>query len=506
MSGPRRRAAGPLALLALMVGTAAGAGAQELPVETVGASDVSLDRRLARLLDADPIILTRDTMVAEEDTLRGSVIVLDATLVLEGVVTGDLVLVDAGAFVRPSARIGGDLVNMGGGLYRSELARVRGTIIDMPTASYRVVREPDRILIIAADAPSALDLDGVMGFQPPAYDRVNGLTLMWGARYRLPRLGDITPSIHGEVGWLTERGEPAYGVSGRIRRHATALEGGYDKGWATHDDWLRSDLNNALDYAWDGDDFRDYYEAERLWVGAWREFGDEAKSFYGIVEVRGQVEDASSLRGDDPWHLLPGDVRPNPPIDPGRTTSVMASFDMEWEGRETAFEGRVEYEAAREWLDGRFSFDRLAVRGDWAMRALADHTLEIEFFVQQPLGDVVLPRQRWSFVGGSGTLQTHEFAEFRGDRVVFTETKYIVPLPERLALPVVGAPDIQLIHGAGMAWTEGEDPAFQQELGARLQFFVLYFRYMFDPADLTDNKLDVGLSSPFGGRHPWQRR
>lgn len=497
-----------MALLGVLaaVSVAPGAGAQQLPVETVGSSDVAVDRRLASLLDAGPVVLTRDTTVAAGDTVRGSVLLLDATLILEGVVTGDLVLVDAGAFVRPGAVVLGDLVNVAGGLYRSEIARVDGTILDLPTASYRVVREPDRIVIEAWGGPSPLELDGLVGFQPPAYDRVNGLTAVWGARYHLPRLGDVSPSIHGEVGWLTQRGEPIYGVSGEVRWSATALEAGYEKGWATNDDWIRGDLDNALNYAWDGDDFRDYTGSERRWVGVRHEVGDEAKRFFGVVGVRGQVEDATSLRGGDPWHLWGGPARPNPAIDDGRTTSMVASFDLEWHGLQTDFEGGVEYEAAREWLDGAFAFDRVAVEGDWAMHALANHTLEIEFFLQRPLGGGVMPRQEWSFVGGSGTLQTVEFARYQGDRVVFVESKYIIPMPDRVALPLLGAPDLQLIHAAGKAWVEGEDSGLEQEVGARLQFFGVYLRYMLDPGDFDNNKFDLGLSVPFGSRYPWERR
>lgn len=501
----RRPMTACLPLLAALL-VAAGAGAQQLPVETVGASDVALDRRLTRLLRADPVILTRDTLLARGDTLRGSVLVLDATLIVEGVITGDLVVVDAGAFVRPTAVVRGDLVNMGGGLYRSELASVGGTIIDLPTASYRVVREPDRILIVAADSPSPLKLDGLWGFQPPAYDRVNGVTAVWGARYRLPRLGDLTPTVHGEVGWLTQRGEPTYALSAEVRYRATALEGGYEKGWDTNEDWIRGDLLNSINYAWSGRDVRNYHRVERRWVGARRELGDVQKSFYGVVGVRGQVEDAGSLTGGDPWHLLGDEARPNPGIDEGRTTSVIASFDLEWHGRETDFGGGVEYEAARDWLDGDFTFDRVAAWGDWAMHALADHTLEIEFFVQQPLGSAVLPLQEWSFVGGTGTLQTLELAEYRGDRVIYVESKYIIPLPERVAVPYLGVPDLELIHGAGMAWIEGEDPALRQEVGARLQFFVVYVRYMVDPADPENGELDIGLSMPFGRSYPWERR
>lgn len=508
MSISRRPTPGLLGWLALVAATAGApaAAAQQLPVELVGSSDVAVDRRLSRLLETDPVLLTRDTLIPAADTLRGSVLVLDATLVLEGVVTGDLVLVDAGAFVRPGAVVMGDLVNAGGGLYRSEIARVGGTILDLPTADYVVIREPDRIVIEASGGPSPLELDGLMGVQPPTYDRVNGLTAVWGARYRLPRLGAVSPSVHGEVGWRTQLGEPTYGLSAELRWSATALAGGYEKGWTTNDDWIRGDLMNSINYAWDGDDLRDYNESERRWVGLLHELGDEEKRFFGVLGLRGQVEDAGSLRGGEPWHLLGGDVRSNPAIDDGRTTSVVASFDMEWEGLTTAFEGGVEYEAAREWLEGDFVYDRLTARGDWAMQALADHTLEIEFFGQQPLGDGVMPRQQWSFVGGSGTLQTVELARYRGDRVLFVESKYIIPMPERVALPVVGAPDLQLIHATGMAWVDGDDRSLEQEVGARVELFFLYIRYMLNPTDPGNDKLDVGLTFPFGRSFPWERR
>lgn len=506
MRGPQpvRRLLAAAIMLCVLLAPGTLAGQTGTPIERVGASDVAVDRRLARLLESDPLVVTADTMIPAGDTIARSVLVLDATVILEGTITGDLVLVDAGAFVRPRSVVRGDLVNVAGGLYRSELARVGGTIIDLPTASYRVVRHPDRIVIEATDVPSPLELDGFMGLQAPTYDRVNGLTAIWGARYRLPHLGPVSPSVHGQVGWQTERGEPTYAASGRLRWGPGALAGGYEKGWETNDTWIEDDLDNSINYLWDGDDFRDYNAVERVWAGVSRQFGDVAKQYHAVVAVRGRIEDAESLRGGEPWHLWGDSARANPAIDPGRTTSLVTSFELEWNGQQTYFEGRLEYEAAREWLDGEFEYDRIAARGDWAMRALADHTLEIEFFIQQPLGDVVMPRQEWSYVGGAGTLQTVEFARYRGDRVVFVESKYIVPMPERVALPLLGAPDLELIHGAGMAWVEGEDPAFQQEVGTRLQFFGLYFRFMIDPQDTADTDLDIGLSWPFGGRFPWQ--
>ncbi|MEJ2503756.1 MAG: hypothetical protein P8177_10675 [Gemmatimonadota bacterium] len=497
------------AAVALWTAAAAGTATGQAPVpeiERVGSSDVALDRRLGRLLEAGPLVLLEDTVVAASDTLRGSVLVLDATLVLEGTVEGDLVLVDAGAFVRPGAVVEGDLVNMGGGLYRSQLARVGGVIIDESTAGYRVIREPDRIVIEALDSPSPVTLDEFFGFHVPTYDRVNGVTGVWGGGLRLPRIGSVTPSVHGQVGWMTERGEPTYGASIELRRFGTAVEAGYERGWATNEEWIRDDLRSSLNYLWDGEAFRDYYQAERSWVGLSQAFGDEEKSLRAVLGVRGQVEDASSLESGNPWHLLGDTVRSNPAVDDGRVTSLVADAVLAWRGRETQFDGGVEYEAGREWLDGERVFDRVTARGDWAMHAFANHTLRIEFFLQAPLGDDSLPRQRQTFVGGSGTLRTLERARYRGDHVVFVQSAYIVPLPERLAIPFLGAPEVQLIHAAGKAWLEGEDNALEQELGVRVDFFGVYVRYLVDPTDFDRTEFNVGMRLPVVGGYPWATR
>lgn len=491
-----------LAAAALLPG--GDAAAQE--VELRGASDVALDRRLARLLGEDPLVVTRDTLIARGDTVRRAVLVLgETTLTLEGAILDDLVLVQAGAFVRPGSHVAGDLVNIGGGLYRSEIATVDGTILDLPTAPYRVEEDAGRYVIVASDAPSPLELEGLRGLMPPTYDRVNGLTVQLGATYRFPLLGDVQPFVHGRAGWRTELGEPVYGAAAGARWGPNTLTLGYEHDSDTNDDWVRGDLMNSLNYLLSGKDYRDYHEVDRAWAALTRAFGDEQKSLHGRVGARFQVEDARSLPGDDPWFLLGDTTRANPPVDEGRVTSVIADASLVWVGRETAFDGTLAVEQAVDAFGLDFPFNRVTVDAEWAMRAFADHTLEIETHLQLPLGGGSMPRQRWSFVGGSGTLQTLEFAEFHGDRVLYVESQYIVPLPERVAIPVLSAPTLHLVHAAGMAWTAAERPPLRQEIGARLQFFSLYFRYMLEPTDPSNADLDIGLSWPFGGRYPWQR-
>lgn len=501
----RRARAVALAAATLLVGAPVALLAQT--VETVGTSDVALDRRLASLLDADPLIIAADRRIGRADTIRGSVLVLDATLILEGTITGDLVFVDAGVFVRHGAAVQGDLVNIGGGLYRSELSKVGGTIIDLPDASYRVLRERDRLVIEASATPVAFTPDGLFGIRAPTYDRANGLTVAWGARYRLPRLGDVTPGIRGRIGWRTEAGAPEYGASFALSGSGVRLETGLDRTWATNEAWISSDIRNSVNYLWDGDDFRNYYGASRRWATLQREVGDAAKSFFAVFRLTGQVEDATSLGAGAPWRVLGGPVRPNPAVDDGRITSLIGDVEVEWRGLETDLGARVAYETGLAWRGGEHAFGRLHGHVAFGMHALFDHTLEIEAFGQLPVGGDTLPRQRWSVVGGPGTLQTLAVAERAGDHVLMVETRYRVPLPDFLALPFVGPPEAQLVHAAGMAWLADDDGGMVQELGLGVRFREsLYFRYMIQPTATDRRALVVGLTWPFGRSYPWETR
>lgn len=500
----RLRTAGMAGLVAVTLMAAVGVAAAQT-VERVGSSDIALDRRLARLLTVDPLIISSDQRIRAGDTIPRSVLVLDATLIHEGTILGDLVVVDAGVFVRPESHVTGDLVNMGGGLYRSRTARVGGTIIDLPDASYRVIREEGRLVIEAYAVPNRLALDGFAGFRIPRYDRANGVTATWGAAYQFPRLLGATPVLRAHGGWRTEPGLPAYGGSLTLRSGAVTADVGYQRDGLTHDDWIMGDVRSSLNYLWDGDDFRNHYDAERAWTSLSHAFGDEAKRYSAVLRVAAQIEDATSLAGGDPWHLLGDEPRPNPAIDEGRISSLIGRFDVAWHGVEVDFEAAAEYEAGRTWQDGDHRFDRASVWTRFAMHAFFDHTLEIRGFGQMPVGEDTLPGQRWSFVGGAATLQTVPLGAYRGDHVAYVESRYRIPTPDALALPVLGAPELQLVHATGMAWVGDDDPSLIQEIGARIQFFGLYVQYMVQPDDPDREEWLAGLAWPFEPGYPWER-
>jgi hypothetical protein len=486
-----------LALLLLCTGHAAGQ-----TIEVRGRGDAETDVFLRRLVESGAYTLvTRDTVIGRADTLHGTALVLRATLRLDGVVTGDLVIVDANVFLRPAAQVLGSVRSVAGGFYPSELAIVHGAVRSDPNAPYIVQHRDDGTVIIRGTAqPSVLVLPGIFGFSPPTYDRVDGLTLTHGSGLLLPRIGRAEPILRGRIDYRSQRGAVTGGLELGIPRGATELVGGAERTTLTNERWIRSDLDNSVSFFIKAKDYRDYYEADRAWVELGQSFEAGARS--GRAFVRAQVEDARPLRPGNPWTVMGTPRAENIAIDDGRISSIMGGARLDWTHplHVAMVQGRVE--AARPALAGDHAFAAFVVDSDWAMAALRDHTLRVQTHFQGPLpGTDSLPRQRWTFVGGSGTLNTFDIAEFRGDRVAFVETQYIIPLT-RMRVPVIGRPDLDLLHRAGMAWTAQERLRFEQNIGARLRFSLVNVRVLTNPRAADDIEISVGVNLPRRS-YPW---
>ncbi|HUH12364.1 MAG TPA: hypothetical protein VMK65_04610, partial [Longimicrobiales bacterium] len=173
-----------------------------------GRGEPNLDAHLRRLL-AEPglRVVATDTLIARGDTVRGPLLILGARVLMNGVVEGTLGAVDANLFLRPFARVQGDLVSVAGGLYPSALARVEGEVVDAPLATYTLRREGEGWVIVAhSEGERRLVLEGPLGLGPPTYDRVSGLSLRAGGRYRLPVLAGVAPSVGGYAVYRSARG------------------------------------------------------------------------------------------------------------------------------------------------------------------------------------------------------------------------------------------------------------------------------------------------------------
>lgn len=494
-----------LILTLVLTPLCAGAPLAAQTVEVRGRGVAEHDRYLRDIIERGAYtVISSDTLLARNDTLHGTTLVLGSTLRLEGVVDGDLVIVDANVFVRPTARVHGDIRNIGGGLYYSEVAAVTGRVHSDPNAPYRVaVRDDGGISIIGTTRESPLILYGIKGLQIPTYDRVDGLTLSASAGYAFPMVGDLDPIARGRVDYRFERGELTGGAEIAAARRRTEVAVGAERTTVTNERWIRSDANNSISSLVQGRDRRDYYAADRFYVEGRRllERGARVTNAY----LRAQVEDASSLPARDPWSFR-GEFRDDNIVVPdSRITSAILGVSSVWTLARHVIELDAATEVGTTLLDGDFDFGRYEIDATWAMQAISNHTLKIEPHFQGPLpGTETLPAQRWSFIGGSGTLYTFDIAEFRGDRVAFVETEYSIPFHSALRMRFLGLPRVDLLHMAGMAWSDGDDRSFEQNVGVRLRFNILYLRAVTNPSRFSDDaEFTVGVSFPRRA-YPWQ--
>jgi hypothetical protein len=479
------------------------ASAQRVAARGYGEAD--LDAVLRSTLSGQYTLVTEDRLISRADTVQGNVLVVRARLIVEGTVLGNVVGVDANMYFRPSAVVNGSVTNIAGGFYPSEQAELR-SVENRPLAPYHV-RESDGVLIIeGTNSRPALKLGGLFGLQNPEYNRVDGVRAEFGPTLLLPPFFALEPSLFASVGYATHRGDLITRAGIGFRRGRSNLIAGWENNITeTNDRWIRSDLKNSLSYFWNAKDYRNYYEAERIYAEFSRTLERGARETR--IWLRGQREDASPLVAGKPWTVLKADtVRPNPLIPESSITSVILGAESEWEGLTSAWQlsGWIE-SAGAELVDSDHAFNMYGLDGLFAMKAIANHTLEIEGNFRGPLpGTESLPEQRWTHIGGSGTLYTFPIAEFRGDRLVFVESEYTIPFSERLRLPILGLPRLRLMHNIGMAWTDIDDRRFEQNIGARIQFTMAHLRYVVDPRS-GDSKFSVGVSFP-SRSYPWEKQ
>jgi hypothetical protein len=500
MSGVLRRL---LVAAGMLLACAAPALAQR--VEVRGRGDLENDAFLRRLVESGNYqLITRDTLVTRNDTIPGNALVLSATLRLDGVIAGDLIIVDANVFMRPSARVLGAIHNVGGGFYPSELAVVEGGTRSEPNAPYIVRERGDTFVILGTARPSVLVRPGLFGFAIPTYDRVDGLTLSYGTGILGPRAGRVEPMIRGRIDYRSQRGAITGGAEVVLPRGGTELVAGAERTTATNERWIRGDLDNTVSFLFLGKDYRDYFEVDRGFAEIRRTLEQGPRTTTAFL--RAQVEEARTLRAGTPWTLFGTARTDNVAVDDGRISSLLGGGKMTWDHPLHVIRLSGQIEAAGAVLNGAHSFNAYSLDADWAMAALADHTLRVQAHIQGPLpGTDSLPRQRWSYVGGSGTLYTFDWAEFRGDRVVMVETRYIMRL-QPLRLRVLGTPDLELLHLTGMAWTADERRPFEQNVGARLRYAIVNVRFLTNPADFwADREISVGLNLPRRA-YSWERR
>lgn len=472
-------------------------------VQSRGYGEADLDETIRLAIASRPLIIVRDTVVGAHDTIPRGVLVLSARFILDGTIVGDLTGVDANIYVRPSAVVTGAVTNIAGGLYPSERAKT-GSVEDRPLAPYRVIRSDQNYVIEGTVKFPALRLLG--GFQMPEYNRVDGLRAEVGPAILLPPAFGVEPIVRGSIGYATEREEVIGRAHLELKRGRSTLIGGWeDDITQTNDGWIRASLRNSVSFLWNGKDYRDYYEADRVFLEFQRvlERGNRTSRYW----IRGQNELSHALVEGDPFVIWkPDSVRFNPPVPARRVTSMFIGARSAWVGASSAWDISGEIEVAAKVQNADAVYKAYIARVDYAMRAIADHTLRIEANFRGPLpGTEDLPLQRWTFVGGSGTLYTFPVAAFRGDRLAFFETDYRIPFARSTKVPLLGRPTLRLMHNIGMAWSRHQEPEFEQNIGARVQFPFAFARVVTNPEQFGDQaEFTLGVTLP-DKAYPWEK-
>lgn len=431
--------------------------------------DWPAERQFDDFLDAGGYVLVQaDTVLRAADRIEGNLLVLEADVRIEGEVTGDVVAVGGDLFLRPGARIGGGILVLGGGFYASQRAEVAGELTYRPNDMYAVRRRAAAIRIHPIrEIPETLTLHGLSGITFPTYQRVDSWTIGLGATVRNINW-DWQPSLEGRVRLKTDRGRlegtlrQAWYPTGSLQFGAEA-----ERVTRTNEAWVRGDVANTLSFLFAGDDFRNYYEADRVALFL---RGTETARWGPILEV--EWERARSLDASDRFVLFAGDdTEANPDVDDGEVLTARLGAQVRRRTASTSLLASGTIELADSTVAGDFTYVTGELQADWAGPGLAAHESEAFLLLRGDLSGTA-PRQRWTAVGGRATLPTIPLLSERGSRLAFGQVTYLVPF-EGLRVGVLGAPRWFVRAAAGAGWNEGEEAGFETNIisGIRLSIF-----------------------------------
>lgn len=448
----------------------------------------------------------RDTVLARTDTVPGSVLLLEGTARIAGRIEGDLYVVDGDLFLRSGGSVEGDVLVLAGGFYDSGLAEVGGGITYRPNEPLRVRPTGGGFEIISEVEPEpAFELDGTYGVHLPTYDRVNGLSFPAGALARLSTVPG-RPELAGGVTWIPARGDADFrlhnswypGERLRLGLYATSSV-------ADNEDWIRPAWYNSLAHFVAGDDVRGHYDSREFgleleWTSREPPVWEEAPRWRFVVSAGREETESRDIR--DVTILFGSEPPPAIPLQPGYDPDLRVTEGTFWSGRlgfEWASEGREGRTAFGLGIEAGFEdevdrvfvpdivppfepltihpYDFLLVEGRVSTRQVTAWGHVVDAFAIGRL-DVSgrLPRQRYSMIGGIGTLPTMPVRGLRDARLLYAEAAYAIPLVGDAALGGLDAFARGSVGGVGSK-EDGFDPygSVQGGLALRLWDFRLEF-------------------------------
>ena len=327
----------------------------------------------------------------------------------------------------------------------------------------------------------------------PSYDRVDGLSLPVGV---LVSLSGGNVEIEPMLTYRSRLGALDPAVAVRINPGGPVRFAGR-AGYFTrsNETWIYSDLVNSATTFLAGSDTRNYFRSKggegRLFalltrpgltiepfVGARYETTSPITAAGNVYSVKGRKSDEKILRV-------------NPAVESGSIGSGLLGADLSDTTGLVTSRLRAELERSVTTSRGTTNFTQLTLDGRVAFPTFGTQSLHVRAHGVATAGNTV-PRARYAYLGGSGTLPVVELLEFGGTELLFIESRYMIPLAG-VILPLIGSPVVTLRHIIGSAGVNGL-PSLEQEIGVGLGLSALRFDYTRDAANRRGHKVSIGIS------------
>lgn len=359
---------------------------------------------------------------------------------------------------------------------------------------------PDTSYAAYHDSPISLPFG--VGLRIPTYDRVNGLALPWGPKLEL---GDGRLDVDALVTYRSNLGKWDPSLEGSIRPgDENELRFVAGRGTFTNDAWIRGDLTNSAAAFFAGSDSRNYYRADRGTARLAHTLTSTSVTFAPFIggNIERDWSTGSLAPPKSPWSFYgrKGDLkmrRPNPRVARGSITSALGGATIQVvrgdvEGKldatvEQSVRTALKPDCAGTPLGGLCSqpqpgdsFTQATLDGSASFPTFGTQTFAFKGHAVMTRASGITPVQRFAYLGGSSTLATVNLLALGGDRLLFVQGDYIIPI-DWIELPFAGSPYVGLRYSAGNAGVGGL-PALIQNLGVGLG--VSFFRadYTIDPA------------------------
>lgn len=356
---------------------------------------------------------------------------------------------------------------------------------------------PDTGYVEYEESPISLPLG--IGLRIPSYDRVNGLGLPWGPKLDL---GEEKLQLDGLATYRSNLGKWDPSLEGFARPgDANELKLYVGRGTFTNDSWIRSDIVNSLATIGVGSDARNYFRGDRATARFTHTLTAGALTLTPFIggNMESDWSTGSVVPPKSPWSFFGKKgmlqmKRANPRVKSGRINSLLAGSGIALSrgGVEAKLDATVEHS-----LKTSLTPD---CSGSPADAACALPTLDftqttlhsqVDFptFGSQTfafMGHAVFgtsniaPPQRFAYLGGSGSLATVNLLALGGDRLLYVQADYIVPI-DPVQLPLVGSPFLGLRYSAGNAG-QGTLPPLIQNVGVGVGVSFLRLDFSIDPA------------------------